>query len=446
LRGEALLPRQEGLDSDTDNSGVPGFLDALAFTPDGARALLPALKANNVSGLFRTGEPFDSQTTARAVLVELFAAGAGDPSDGVEETFRVSFDDLDFGSALAITPVGDRLFVAMMGAQRVVALDAFSFDTLGSIADVGVAPRALALDEDAAGRERLWVFATLSRELRVYDVSELSREPPLLAAVPTLADEPLAPDVLRGKQLFHTSVDPRMSRTSYLSCASCHLDGESDGLVWDFTQRGEGLRNTIDLRGHGVGHGAIHWSGNFDEVQDFEGDIRNGQGGTGFLSEAHWAETAAPLGPPKAGLSEELDALAAYVASLTRVGTSPFRRDDGAFDLARARGAAVFADAGCAGCHAGEAFTDSAVGVRHDVGTLSEASGQRLGEALDGLDTPTLRGLWRTAPYLHDGSAPTLEAVFITRNPDDAHGATSDLSEAERADLLLYLRTLDDLE
>ena len=80
------------------------------------------------------------------------------------------------------------------------------------------------------------------------------------------------------------------------------------------------------------------------------------------------------------------------------------------------------------------------------MGTLSEASGQRLGEALDGLDTPTLRGLWRTAPYLHDGSAPTLEAVFITRNPDDAHGATSDLSEAERADLLLYLRTLDDLE
>jgi hypothetical protein len=34
----------------------------------------------------------------------------------------------------------------------------------------------------------------------------------------------------------------------YLSCASCHLDGEGDNLVWDFTQRGEGLRNTIPLR------------------------------------------------------------------------------------------------------------------------------------------------------------------------------------------------------
>ena len=36
---------------------------------------------------------------------------------------------------------------------------------------------------------------------------------------------------------------------------------------------------------------------------------------------------------------------------------------------------------------------------------------QRLGGPLTGLDVPTLRDVWATAPYLHDGSAPTLAAA-----------------------------------
>ena len=75
-----------------------------------------------------------------------------------------------------------------------------------------------------------------------------------------------------------------MSADSYISCASCHVDGGHDGRVWDFTGRGEGLRRTTDLRGRsGVGHGNVHWSGNFDEIQDFEHDIRGPFGGIGFL-------------------------------------------------------------------------------------------------------------------------------------------------------------------
>ena len=141
-----------------------------------------------------------------------------------------------------------------------------------------------------------------------------------------------------------------MSRTRYLSCASCHLDGEGDGLVWDFTQRGEGLRNTIELRGR-AGRAPLHWSANFDEVQDFEHDIRSGQGGTGFLPDDvfHAMMRDETLGGPKAGLSEALDALAAWIASLDTFGTSPFRAIDS--DDARARGRALFEDAtvGCTG-------------------------------------------------------------------------------------------------
>lgn len=432
-----LLPREEGLDSDTNNSGVPSFLDAIAFTPDGERALVPSLKANLVSGTFRSARELTSQTTARAILSELLPTT--DEGEYVE-SFRFAFDDLDFASAVVATPLGDRVFVAIMGAQRVIALEPFNFDVVGSIANVGIAPRGLALDD--AGR--LLVYADLSRELRVYDVSDLSAEPPLVATISTVESEPLDAEVLRGKQLFHTAVDPRMSRTSYLSCATCHLDAEGDNLVWDFTQRGEGLRNTIDLRGRaGIAQGPVHWTGNFDEIQDFEADIRLHQGGTGFLDDADWLATQDSLGAPKAGLSEELDALAAYVSSLSEVGISPHRRDDASFESERAMGEAVFGAAGCPTCHAPPSYTDSAPDVRHDVGTFGAGSGQRLGEALDGLDTPTLRGLWRNAPYLHDGSA-TLREVLTTRNPDDLHGTTSDLSAEELDALELFLLTLDD--
>jgi hypothetical protein len=81
--------------------------------------------------------------------------------------------------------------------------------------------------------------------------------------------------------------------------------------------------------------------------------------------------------------------------------------------------------------------------LRHDVGTLTPASGQRLGEALDGLDTPGLAGLWASAPYLHDGSAATLLDVLTTRNTNDQHGTTSALTAEQRTDLVEYLLSLD---
>ncbi|MCB9597315.1 MAG: c-type cytochrome [Sandaracinaceae bacterium] len=441
LGPETVLARQEGLDSDTDNDGVLSFLGQAVPSPDGRRVVLPALKANVVAGAFRTGLPLTSQTTARAALGEVLL---GAPGAEARDSFRHSFDDLDFASAAVYAPMGDRLFVAMQGAQTVVVVDGFDFFTVASIDAVGEAPQGLALSPDGS---MLFVQAFLSRTVRVYDVSSFATEPPLLAEIPTLAAEPLEAMVLEGKRIFYRSRDPRMSRTRYLSCATCHLDGEGDGLVWDFTQRGEGLRNTIELRGR-AGRAPLHWTANFDEVQDFEHDIRGGQGGEGFLPDDvfHAMMRDETLGGPKAGLSPELDALAAYVASLDRFGTSPYRAIDD--DAARARGAALFEGAGCPTCHAGEAYTDSAfVGgepVLHDVGTLGAGSGSRLGGPLTGLDTPTLRGLWRTAPYLHDGSAPTLREVLTTRNAADTHGVTSSLTDAEIDDLVAFLRSLDD--
>ena len=68
-----------------------------------------------------------------------------------------------------------------------------------------------------------------------------------LAGQNVAVDEKLAPIVLAGKRVFHDTTDPRMARDNYLSCAVCHFDGDQDGRVWDFTDRGEGLRNTTSL-------------------------------------------------------------------------------------------------------------------------------------------------------------------------------------------------------
>jgi cytochrome c peroxidase len=88
-------------------------------------------------------------------------------------------------------------------------------------------------------------------------------------------------------------------------------------------------------------------------------------------------------------------------------------------------------------------WIDPGVPLLHDVGTLGPGSGQRLGAALTGLDTPTLHGLWHSAPYLHDGSAATLKEVLTTRNVGDLHGVTSGLSAAEVEALVSYLLCLD---
>src|SRR5262249_2674284 len=56
-----------------------------------------------------------------------------------------------------------------------------------------------------------------------------------------------------------------------------------------------------------------------------------------------------------------------------------------------------------------------ALGLQN-IGTLKPSSGQRLGGPLTGIDIPTLRDVWRTGPYLHDGSATTLDDAVLAHN------------------------------
>ena len=80
-------------------------------------------------------------------------------------------------------------------------------------------------------------------------------------------------------------------------------------------------------------------------------------------------------------------------------------------------------------------YTDQRV---HDVGTAS-SYGEWFGPRID---TPTLRFLYDSAPYLHDGSAATLRDVLTTANPEDKHGMTSDLTPQKLDDLVAFLLAL----
>jgi len=443
MQGRALALRQTvalrvdrtTVDAENRARGVPNYLHQVVISPDGRRAALPSKKDNIVGGVFRDGRPLEHDTTVRSIVSQL----ALKPTAAELFAEQLDFNDRAPARAAAYSPLGDYLFVAQMEGNRVAIVDAYDRSVRGEI-QTDRAPHGLYVD---ARRQRLFVNNFLGRTVGVYDIAAVLSAQSFaarpLATVAAVATEPLPEAVLRGKRLFYNAADRRMSRDNYMSCASCHADGGDDGMVWDFTQRGEGLRRTPSLLGRqGLGHGRVHWSANFDEVQDFEHDIRQAFGGAGFMSNADFAATSEPLGAPKAGLSRDLDDLAAYLGSLSRHGRSPAREADGSLSTAALRGQQLFGAMQCASCHAGATLRD---GRRHDVGTIQASSGQGIGQALAGVgfDTPTLYGLWNARSFFHDGQAATLRDVFKT-----GHGGAQALSAPDRDALAEYLRSLDD--
>ncbi len=406
---------ETNVDGTGSGRGVPNLLSGLQLDRHGEVLWFSANKANTERGLTFLDD-LDSDNTVRNVLVGVdLATGA--------LRRHLDIDNADSASGVALSPHGDYLLVPLQGNNQMAVFDALSAASSAGIGGLvtrlgaGAAPQGVCSDADTG---RSFVKNFLGRSLSVIETAPLFDAGNIsvtASSVATETSEALSADVLQGKRIFYHAGDPRMSAEGYLSCATCHLDGDQDGRVWDFHGRGEGLRNTTSLRGRaGTAQGNVHWSGNFDEIQDFEHDMRGPFGGSGFLSESEFALAPTPLGPPKAGLDADLDALAAYVASLghDHLPRSPYREANGAMTPAALQGQGIFLSEGCSDCHGGAEYSDSRLGsaLLHDVGTLRTSSGFRLGEPLTGIDTPSLLGVWDTAPYFHDGSAAELADVF----------------------------------
>lgn len=330
-----------------------------------------------------------------------------------------------------LSPDGKRLCVVFAGTNdmfvaRIVGDDYAELEFEKNIR-LGNNPRAVRFTPDG---QSVLVYNALDFEvvaLQIPDGKEIGRV--------DVTKCPLNDELLLGKTLFYTALQP-MSARSWISCASCHPDGDADGRTW---QQPEGLRNTQPLAGLSWTH-PVHWSADRDEVQDFEhtiqGKLMQGQGLLrGRLPEA--------LGEPFRGKSKPLDALAAYTNS-HKYSLSPFAKS-GLSESAK-RGQQLFssAETKCATCHSGPIMSDSQPRptseiLRHDVGTGYDDPTELMEPAYD---TPTLLGVYRSAPYLHHGKAASLKDVLTTFNTKDQHGVTSHLSVSQIDDLVEYLKAL----
>jgi cytochrome c peroxidase len=87
----------------------------------------------------------------------------------------------------------------------------------------------------------------------------------------------------------------------------------------------------------------------------------------------------------------------------------------------------------CVTCHFPPYFTDRS---RRDVGTKHAL------DTFGDFDVPHLNNIYDSAPYLHNGIAPTLEEIWTRFNPYDRHGVTNDMTKDQLNDLVEYLKTL----
>jgi cytochrome c peroxidase len=142
--------------------------------------------------------------------------------------------------------------------------------------------------------------------------------------------------------------------------------------------------------------------------------------------------------------AEQLSALDSYITTIQRP-PNRFRALGATLTPAQRRGKAIFErtaasdgremrpEERCPTCHFPPYYTDRRV---HDVGTRQAFDRQGR------FDTPHLNNIYDSAPYLHNGMAPTLEEIWTVYNPDDRHGLTNDMTKDQLNDLIEYLKTL----
>ncbi len=285
-------------------------------------------------------------------------------------------------------------------------------------------------------------------------------------APPAPADNPLTPGtVALGAKLF---ADPRLSGAGRHSCASCHQPERAftDGRRQARALTGAPLRRNTPALWNLAWSRQFFWDG---RAPSLEAQVRmpieaaDEMGGDWPVvlrrlgADAALADQFRNAFPGEQSLSEAtvVKALASYVRSLV---SSPTRFDawidgeSGALNSGELRGFRLFTGkAGCMLCHAGWRFTDDRF---HDIGLPGKDPGRAaIPDGTPGrtaFKTPSLRDVARTAPYMHDGSLPTLAAVlghyaggFISRPTLAPHmNRRLRLSTKEKADLIAFLRTL----
>ncbi len=403
----------------------------LAFSPDGRLGAVAEYHPKNMIPLAHL-----EHGGAFAYTLTLFGADVGEPVE-------VPLDELEryasqpFG--VAFTPDKRELYVSVAGSECVLAIDvqrllqfvhshprpasnSFESDLAASgnyvVAriPVGANPRGIAVSRD--GRS-VFVANRLDDTISVIDTRS-NRVVSMIA----LGDGKPPSAMRHGEQTFYTA---RYSFQGQIGCSSCHIDSTFDGITWNLEPDGFG-RSIVDnkLLEDINGTEPYKWTGTNPSVA-----IECGPRTEKYFwrSEQYDDRTLADL--------------SLYVLSLPPR-PNRWRSPDGELTPAQERGKAIFERSvdtfkkpipesnRCSYCHSGPKGTSQKI---FDVGTRKPTDNTGLFKA------PMLTNIVLTAPYLHDGSARSLEEIWTIYNPDDKHGRTNDLTKDELNDLIEYLRS-----
>jgi len=399
----------------------------LALSSDGKVGVAAHLRPKNLVPLAHVEHGW-AFTDSLAFFGEDVGGVVQVPIDELERYFALPF-------GVAISPDKSQVFVSAAGSDTIsvinlpallkfVRSNRLSPNDLSASANyvtaripVGRNPRGIVLSPDG---KRLFVASRMDDNITVIDTNAAK-----VSASFDLGGPKDTTPLRRGEQIFNSA---RFAFQGQFSCANCHLDSTFDGLQWDLEPDGFGVdivdnRSLEDL----MGTQPYKWNGGNPNLPTE----------CGPRTEKYFYRSQSYNG-------KELTDLVAYVLSIP-VRPNRYRLPNGELTPAQERGKAIFErikykngrtipeNQRCASCHSGPKYTNN---HSEDVGSGKPTDRSPL------IDTPHLPDVAYSAPYLHDGSARSLEEIWTVFNPKDTHGITNDLTKDELNDLIEYLRTL----
>jgi DNA-binding beta-propeller fold protein YncE len=367
-------------------AGDKFFVTATAASPDGAASFNQNIRQLVLVGEVSTGTKLGVINLSAEIKAEVPDAQQNFMADIVDVSL-VGDDILYFASR-----GGDGFQRAVLTSDSTVDLGFNAIKQVDLLAQQTCKnPIGVVTQHDNTDSKQAFVNCWVSRSMVTVDLGQqVAVKSTASANAPSAGLE----SQINDGQRFYFTGRARWSNESWSSCGSCHPDGLSDNITWRF---GAGPRQTISMDGnfsHGPGEQiqrVLNWSGEREEIHDFERNTRGVSGGLGAITKAKAGGTCntnpladneerLSLNPADAtdpnGLKVQLgipvkeiqddpasgtcvtdwDDITEFVKTIRPVTGKRFLDASSVSD-----GRQVFEDGGCAACHSGEGWTISRV-------------------------------------------------------------------------------------
>ncbi|WP_027410472.1 beta-propeller fold lactonase family protein [Anoxybacteroides tepidamans] len=440
------------------SQGVPNTLEQFVIAPDGKKAYVPHLLTN-------IDTPIQFEETVFPAISVIDLEKDEELMDERKELFaEINVKDIKNETMivsnpydLAFQPDGSKMYAVMSGSEDLVVFD---LKRGGNATQIlrrieGNNPRGIVISPNG---KTLFVHNAMSHDLATIQTggkSPYAKAKALKGTVRLIAKDSLSPLVREGKTIFYSANSDEFAANitgnNWMSCASCHSDGDINKLTLLTPKGPRNVPSNILTTKTGL----FMWDGSRDDFTDYIHTVQNEMGGMTTI------DPSKPLPP---NVQHMYDAILAYLNDPNSfpVPKSPYRNKDGSLTVKAKEGEKLFNGKGnCLSCHGGEYFTDSVKAVDkngklttantaylHDIGTANPQDQASNGDARAHFtnprtpkqwDTPTLRGVWATAPYLHDGSAKTIEEAIKRHQTKEATA----LTDGEIAAIAEYVRSIE---